>query len=100
MKSESIKSIYKGLRYFLLICLISTVILSFFDLYGNIPRIFLGVFALIGFVNTYEYKEIMKEEKLSASSTALIATTLVVCAGYVLVMFFLLGRDFMWHMMR
>lgn len=54
MKSESIKNVYKGLRYFLLICLISTVILSFFDLYGNIPRIFLGVFALIGFVNTYE----------------------------------------------
>lgn len=94
MKTELIKSMYKVLMVLFLVLLISTMILSFCHLYGYMPKVFMGVFVLIGFINLYEYKEITEKKELSVLPMVLIATTLVVCIGYVTWLFFMFGREF------
>ena len=90
----NLKDIYKIEVVLSVLLFFSAILLHTFRLFENMPNIFLVCLGIMSFSNAYKYKEILEEDILSAPSLYLIATTAVVCMGYVVCLSFLLGRYF------
>ncbi len=93
MRDVEIKNIYSCGRFLNVVALISACAFYYFDLFSeNLMLIAIFVLGIIGFLNLSVYKRILKEEKISLSSNLMVAFTMVAVSGYVLCIFFMLGR--------
>ncbi len=93
MNDIEIKNIYSCGRFLNVVALISAGFFYYFNLFSDsLMLIAIFVLGIIGFLNLSVYKSIMREEKISLYSNMMVAITMVAVSGYVLCIFFTLGR--------
>lgn len=91
MASEK-KAWYKVLFVTVLILWVSAISSVMLQLFGIVPKIFIGVFGFIILAFISGYRDVMRTEKSEKMSKELLAIGLVACIAYIACTAFLLGR--------